>query len=70
MCFVLQVLILQAFHALHPDLSQTQSGEHYDSEELLLYVLSISSLAEDNWSNAVKKSGFKWKRKLKNKDAP
>lgn len=31
MCFVLQVLILQAFHALHPDLSQTNSGEHYDS---------------------------------------
>lgn len=31
MCFVLQVLILQAFHALHPDLFQTHSREHYDS---------------------------------------
>lgn len=55
MCFVLQVLILQVFHALHPDLSQTHSGEHYDSVQHWLYVLSISTLAEDNWSNSVKK---------------
>lgn len=54
LCFVLQVLILQAFHTLHPALSQAHSAEHYDSVQLLLYVLSISTLTKDNWSKCKK----------------